>query len=128
MRVTSCNRCHRRKCVCKKASTGAFATETVNKVITIPVEGAPGQDGDKLVFMYQLSDQNTIPPAIGGSVNPGGWSPVPLQTTEALPYRWVSQGYVNAEGTELVVGWSVPVVDLDAEPISPESDDLIFDI
>lgn len=39
MRATSCNRCHRRKCVCDK---GAFATETVNKVVTVPVPGVKG--------------------------------------------------------------------------------------
>lgn len=127
MRATICRKCHNRRCTCKK-STGAFATETVNKVITIPVQGEPGLDGDKLVFMYQLSDQNTTPPTITNTVSPAGWSSVPLQTTEALPYRWVSQGYTNAEGTVLTVSWSTPVVDLDTDNIVPEFSDGLSDI
>ncbi len=121
-----CPNCNKRNCGCSAKS--AFATETVNKVITVPKEGEQGEAGDKLVFKYQLSSQNTTPPNIQQVPNPSGWSSTPLQTTEALPYRWVSQGYVNFDGTELVVNWSTPVVDLDTEPLSPESDDLIFDI
>lgn len=128
MRVTTCRKCHNRRCTCKK-STGAFATETVNKVITIPVQGEPGLDGDKLVFMYQLSDQNTTPPTIANVVSPVGWSSVPLQTTDELPYRWVSQGYTNAEGTVLTVTWSTPIVDQEYnELLTPETDSDIFDI
>lgn len=121
----SCRKCGgRRRCTCS-ASVTNFQTEVINRNTTIPIEG---ERGDRLVEVYQLSEQNTVPPTIDNVVNPVGWSPTPLQTTDALPYRWVSQGYVNADGDVLTVNWSTPVVDLDTEVGVPETDDNIFDI
>lgn len=124
----ACRCRNKRICDCK-GSTGAFVTETVNKVITVPIGGVKGDAGDRVVFVYQLSDQDVVAPNIPNTTNPLGWSTTPLQTTDELPYRWTSQAYLNSGGTLLVTVWSVPVVDVRGlESVTPIFSDSLSDI
>lgn len=123
----SCRCRNKRRCSCK-GSTGAFVTETVNKVNIVPKQGEPGNKGDVAKQVYTKSTSSTIIPTIEQTPNPTGWSTQPPTLNEG-EYRWMSIGYVNSTGEVLTQPWSVPVTDLsviDVEPIAPETDDDIF--
>ncbi|MDR1980360.1 MAG: hypothetical protein LBQ39_01910 [Tannerellaceae bacterium] len=68
-------------------------------------DGAPGADGKYWDYRYAV---NATQPSTPSGLNPSGWSNTPPAVTTGN-FLWMSFCEKNADGTEIIQGWSTPV-------------------